>query len=58
MFNIKFHKVLKNGSKNIYIYIYHHLKKEIMQNLNISSEMNFDFFKMPKKGATPKSLPK
>ena len=29
-----------------------------MQNPNISLEMNFEFFKIPKKGAKPKKLAK
>ena len=56
MYNKTDHKVLKNSPENKKLY--HHLKEEIMQNPNISSEISFEFFKIPKKGAKPKKLPK
>ena len=52
MYNMEIHKAFENGPKKQKLY--HHLKKEITQNSNISSEVGSGNFKMPKKGPKPK----
>ena len=53
MYNMEIHKLLNNGSKidkN-----YHFLIEEIMQKLDMSSEISFNFFKISHKGAKPEN---